>query len=387
MATASEILAKVNDLLDGYSEMLAPDGGSKILMLDRAAGSDVALSRLREDGAERWRYGMLSGDTDFVLQWSTDGSELNYTDRLRIDGATGAVTIAGLSLDAVDITGGAIDGTTIGGTTPAAGVFTTLRVNDNVGIGIDVPQAGLHTLAGVATNAQVPAYSWLGDIGGARWVSGLGSFLLSYFSDNSDTASLPERGSVAAHGTTFRSKIGFTGQGSILAVGNARFGGTYAATTASAANMVVDASGNYQRSTSSEQYKRDIEPADPMLLRAVVMAAEPIWYRSLCDADPDAWSWWGLSAEAMAAIDPRFVQWRTTAPVTVAKCFERVLEDGVTKVMEECEVVEMQPLDPADYVAEGVAYERLTVALISVVQDQQTAIADLAARVAILEEA
>jgi hypothetical protein len=99
MATEEEIRTKVTQLLDAYSAMLAPSGGSKLLTLDRDAGTDAALSRLRQGGAERWRYGMLAGDDDFVLQWSTDGSELNFVDRLRIDGATGAVEIAGLSLD------------------------------------------------------------------------------------------------------------------------------------------------------------------------------------------------------------------------------------------------------------------------------------------------
>ena len=94
MATEAEILTKVSDLLDAYSGMLSPVGGSKLLTLDRDAGSDAALSRLRQGGAERWRYGMLAGDDDFVLQWSTDGSELNFVDRLRIDGTTGAVEIA-----------------------------------------------------------------------------------------------------------------------------------------------------------------------------------------------------------------------------------------------------------------------------------------------------
>jgi hypothetical protein len=269
----------------------------------------------------------------------------------------------------------------------AGGVMGWRQVGGNIGIGIAVPLAGLHTLAGIATNSQVPSYSYLGDIVSARWLTGLGSFQLSWFSDNGNTSSLPERGEISAFGATFRSKVAFTGEGTILATGNARFGGTYAATTATAANMVVDASGNYMRSTSSEQYKHEIEPADAAMLHDVVMAAEPIWYRSLCDADPASWSWWGLSAEAMARIDKRFVQWRTEEPVTVTKCFERVLEDGKTKVMEECEVVEMRPLDPADHVAEGVAYERLTVALISVAQQQAATIADLEARVAALEAA
>ena len=68
MATEAEILTKVSDLLDAYSGMLSPVGGSKLLTLDRDAGSDAALSRLRQGGAERWRYGMLAGDDGFVLQ-------------------------------------------------------------------------------------------------------------------------------------------------------------------------------------------------------------------------------------------------------------------------------------------------------------------------------
>ena len=47
MATEAEILTKVSDLLDAYSGMLSPVGGSKPLTLDRDAGSDAALSRLR----------------------------------------------------------------------------------------------------------------------------------------------------------------------------------------------------------------------------------------------------------------------------------------------------------------------------------------------------
>ena len=87
MATAAEILERINVLVDAYSDILAPSGGSKLLTLDRDAGTDAALSVLQEGGAERWRYGMLAGDDDFVLQWSTDGSELGYVDRLRIGGA------------------------------------------------------------------------------------------------------------------------------------------------------------------------------------------------------------------------------------------------------------------------------------------------------------
>ena len=104
MATIGDVLDRIEALTSAYSNMLSPVGGSKLLTLNRAAGSDAALSVLQDGGAERWRYGMLAGDDDFVLQWS-DGSELGYVDRLRIDGATGAVTIAGLALDGATLTG------------------------------------------------------------------------------------------------------------------------------------------------------------------------------------------------------------------------------------------------------------------------------------------
>jgi hypothetical protein len=266
------------------------------------------------------------------------------------------------------------------------GAIGLRQVAANVGIGVPVPLASLHAAGAVASNSQVPSYSWLGDIEGARWISGLGSFLLTYFSDNSDMASLPERGSISAYGSTFRSKVGITPAGSVIVTGGIRSAGTYGATTAAAANMAVDPAGNYMRSTSSEKYKRSIEAADPEMLRAIVMRAAPIWYRSTCDVDPDDWSWWGLSAESMAAIDPRIVTWRTVEPVTVRKTFERRMGDG-SLMEEECDVVEMMPLDPADYVPEGVAYERLTVALISVAQEQAARVAELEERLASLEKA
>lgn len=84
--------------------------------------------------------------------------------------------------------------------------------------------------------------------------------------------------------------------------------GIYAATTASAANTFVDSTGKLFRSTSSERYKTDIEPltaesADKLML------AQPIWYRSRCADDNPAWSFYGLSAEKLAEIDPRYVFW------------------------------------------------------------------------------
>ena len=127
--------------------------------------------------------------------------------------------------------------------------------------------------------------------------------------------------------------------------------GIYASTTASAANVFVDATGLLQRSTSSEQYKSDIEP---MSIGYAELAYElqPIWYRSKCENDSPEWSWWGFSAEQAATVDPRLVHWRTTEPVEVDGPIDE--ETGMPR-----KVVEHRLL--AAPVAEGFAYERLTV--------------------------
>jgi hypothetical protein len=81
-------------------------------------------------------------------------------------------------------------------------------------------------------------------------------------------------------------------------------------TTASAANAFLDsgASNNLLRSTSSLAYKDNVEPIDPAIA-ARVLDLEPIWYRSKAAADRNDWSWYGLGAEQVAAIDPRLVHW------------------------------------------------------------------------------
>jgi hypothetical protein len=151
MALEAEILTKVSDLLDAYSGMLSPSGGSKLLTLDRDAGSDAALSRLREGGAERWRYGMLAGDDDFVLQWSTDGSELNFVDRLRIDGATGSVEIAGLALDGASFNDTTFTGQSLFDAGSAAA--PSLAVVGDVDTGLFFPAAD--AIAGAVGGAEI----------------------------------------------------------------------------------------------------------------------------------------------------------------------------------------------------------------------------------------
>lgn len=92
---------------------------------------------------------------------------------------------------------------------------------------------------------------------------------------------------------------------------------TYKTTTASGANVVVDASGKLMRSTSSERYKDILAPLELDDTRyADAMALKPIVYRSTADADNPAYHYYSFSAEELGAYDPAFTLWRDTETVT-----------------------------------------------------------------------
>lgn len=68
----------------------------------------------------------------------------------------GLGSIATQAASAVAITGGTIDSTAIGGSTPAAVHATTLNTTGHVGIGVTAPTAVLHLKAGTATANTAP---------------------------------------------------------------------------------------------------------------------------------------------------------------------------------------------------------------------------------------
>jgi hypothetical protein len=86
------------------------------------------------------KWALNEADLTNVAAKSADW-DTGYDDRFKWDGgATGLVagtgrtslglgSIATQAADSVDIDGGAIDGTTVGSATPAAGAFTTLKVS------------------------------------------------------------------------------------------------------------------------------------------------------------------------------------------------------------------------------------------------------------------
>jgi hypothetical protein len=130
------------------------------------------------------------------------------------------------------------------------------------------------------------------------------------------------------------------------------------ATTAAAANAVLDsgAGNTLLRSTSSRRYKREIRPLDPGEADRV-LALCPVRYRSAAAQDRPEWSWYGLVAEDVAAVDPRLVHW-----------------------VDESDADGGRRLRP-----DAVQYDRLSVLLIDVVRRQRAAIAGLTARIEALE--
>lgn len=161
---------------------------------------------------------------------------------------------------------------------------------------------------------------------------------------------------------TFQSVDATTGH--LVIAGDVRLPSIYGATTAAAANVNIASNGALTRSTSSLQYKTNVEVLSDEHADNVIFNAKPIWYRSSCEADNCEWSWYGLGAEDVAEIDPRLVHWRTTETQQVERK-ESFEEDGETKTEVFQDAIEVPLSEP---VAEGVQYDRFVPHLINVIQ-------------------
>ena len=166
-------------------------------------------------------------------------------------------------------------------------------------------------------------------------------------------------------------------------------------TTASSANVFVDSadSNRLYRSTSSSVYKKNVESLDAIAADKI-LDLRPVWYRSKCQNDRKDWSWYGLIAEEVAQIDPRFVHYGYQEDAYELVDVKQVvtLQEGDPrrengKETEEIVTKQKQLKKDAKLVPNGIAYERLTVPLIDIVKRQQELINDLLARVSALEAA
>lgn len=151
-------------------------------------------------------------------------------------------------------------------------------------------------------------------------------------------------------------------------------------TTAAAANAVLDSgsSNSLLRSTSSILYKADVEDLYAAYADRI-LSLRPVWYRSLAAADRPDWSWYGLIAEEVAAVEPRLVQWAHPLRAEVSR--EMVVIGGTEAepILEEQDVTRYVPDTSQPLQPDGVQYERLTVLLLSVVQRLERRVAELEA--------
>jgi hypothetical protein len=165
-------------------------------------------------------------------------------------------------------------------------------------------------------------------------------------------------------------------------------------TTASGANAFLDSadSNRLYRSTSSLTYKRDVEDLDSNFADQI-LNLRPVWYRSKCNADCQDWSWYGLIAEEVAEIDPRFVHYgyqedayefvETTETVELRPDDPRRKEQGIET--EEIIKQTRQLKTDAEQVPNGVAYERLVVPLLDIIKRQKAQLDSFEARLTALE--
>jgi hypothetical protein len=166
-------------------------------------------------------------------------------------------------------------------------------------------------------------------------------------------------------------------------------------TTASGANAFLDSadSNRLYRSTSSIVYKKDVEDLDHALADSIHQF-RPVWYRSKCELDRQDWSWFGLIAEEVAAIEPRLVHYGYQEDayelIDITDTVELPPDDPRRESGQETEEVTKQERrlkSDAQKVPNGVAYDRLTVLLLDVVQRQEDRIKNLEARLIALESA
>jgi hypothetical protein len=155
-------------------------------------------------------------------------------------------------------------------------------------------------------------------------------------------------------GTTLTERWRIDSSGSLVGVAGSAFVAPYVynQTTATSANVNVDASGFLRRSTSSIKYKTNVETIQDQYADAI-LGCRPVWYQSTCEVDKPDWGHWGFIAEEVAEIDPRL-------------CFFKEEDDGT--------------LEP-----EGVQYDRFVPHLLNLIKRQGEAIAELQAKVAALE--
>lgn len=147
-------------------------------------------------------------------------------------------------------------------------------------------------------------------------------------------------------------------------------------TTASAANLYQSGDGaEFQRSTSSRIYKKDITDVPVEEARRIVTALRGIMYRSKAAGDDPANWYFGLVAEEVAAICPWLVHWSHHEEdydrrFSAFRCWK----EGISRPLRKGAV--KRP--------DGVMYDRICVLMLIAQQDDERRLAALEETVALL---
>ena len=145
----------------------------------------------------------------------------------------------------------------------------------------------------------------------------------------------------------------------------------YNLTSGTAANMIVNSSGNVLRSTSSVRFKTNIESIEDAWADKI-LDMQPIYYKSIATGDvgvmPENWTHYGFSAEQVATVDPRLVSFKTHE-------YHMEGEEGDEEVATELD----------EPIADGVQYVKMIPALVNLIKRQRDEISALTARVLALE--
>ena len=374
----------------------------------------------------RWRAGFLAGAQDvWRIQRSANGT--TWTDALTINRTTGVISITGVTVTTGQITDAgtvgiasiqaetqadgraAIDAAASSHTHSIANVTGLEAALDgkapinNPTFTNGLSSDGLMTINNDAIIGRVDGGAALVVRGAAGFVRGLNYFTGSSIRWNIRCDSTAESGANAGSDLSiFRFSDAGGGLGAMVTL--RRSDGAVllpsVSTTASAANAFLDSANSNRllRSTSSVAYKRDIETLEFWRADAFLASARPVWYRSKSEVDNPNWGYYGFIAEELAAINPALVVWGYQADQyeTVEWDEERTWtegegDDAVTRT----ETVRMSDrrIKPGEQMRpDGVMYDRLTVFLTAIAQDQaakiaalEAANADMAARLLAIE--
>ena len=237
----------------------------------------------------------------------------------------------------------------------------TVRGDGNVGIGTTSPASLIHGMAG---DLFLTANSTSADSGQAVYFQSTTSGWNTsnahgaIFGKRTDASNGYLRFDTRGSGTTAE-RFRIAADGMLTALG------VYNITTSGAANVNVQSSGAILRSTSSEKYKQNIEDMELSYAQAI-LNLRPVYYKSKCDQDNADDSHWGFIAEEVEKVDPRLVFYKT---------LNITYNDEGMPVEEVLETPE----------PEGVQYDRLTPAIVKLLQEQQKTIEALEARIKTLE--